>query len=447
MKCIVIALLVVMGAPLMFKQADFTVVTEYGGRPVLANCLCGTLDAIDSGLIDDRYLISVGMLDKHELSYLAKRGHLQARDNEQRESINRLWGTYLKEHETTCYVYLQLTHECNLRCSYCFQASNGYQCCSMTLDSLRKIELRLMRLLKLPFNPSQVVVVLYGGEPLLAKNMNLVTEAIDICGRHGFRLRIITNGIQLPRYLTTLERGNGVLDGVTVTLDGDRVAHDDVRRNPDGRGTYDRVVSSIETAMLNGIDVSVRLNVSQNNIDMLRRPYWRHSGFKYEIHRVEYPSYEKAVSFWQLLELCLDGYISLSELAVNQVSYFYQIFEEDQAHYPLFGDCFSGSVLLFSPEGAVYDCNEAGFDSVAIGDAGDDSCSYFESTGRLLGGRAVLMEGPCSKCPVYPVCGGACRVRRAACSTHEKCPYFTDISDMLRRYVSWKTELQEGTDV
>lgn len=181
--------------------------------------------------------------------------------------------------------------------------------------------------------------------------MNLVLEALDICKRHGFRLRVITNGIQLPHYLEILKRSIGVLDGVTVTLDGARFSHDKVRRTLDGEGTYDRVVSSSKAAMRNGIDVTVRLNVSQDNIDMLRHSNWRHSDFKYEIHRVEYPLYEKAVSFWQLLELCLNGYISLTELAVNQVGYFYQIFEEDQAHYPLFGDCLSGSVLLFSPEG------------------------------------------------------------------------------------------------
>ena len=54
MKCIVIALLVVMGgALLMFMQADFTVASEYDGKMVLANYLCGTLDTIDPGLIDD----------------------------------------------------------------------------------------------------------------------------------------------------------------------------------------------------------------------------------------------------------------------------------------------------------------------------------------------------------------------------------------------------------
>ena len=219
-------------------------------------------------------------------------------------------------------------------------------------------------------------------------------------------------------------------------------SHDKVRRTLDGEGTYDRVVSSCKAAMRNGIDVTVRLNVSQDNIDMLRHSNWRHSDFKYEIHRVEYPLYEKAVSFWQLLELCLNGYISLTELAVNQVGYFYQIFEEDQAHYPLFGDCLSGSVLLFSPEGAVYDCNEAGTNSVPLGMAEDDSCSYFESVERYLSGRAFQMEIPCSECPASPVCGGACRVRRGDSSSYKKCPYYSDISDMLKRYISWKTGLQ-----
>ena len=51
----------------MFVQADFTVASECDGKMVLANYLCGTLDTIDSGLIDDQYSISVGMLDRHQL--------------------------------------------------------------------------------------------------------------------------------------------------------------------------------------------------------------------------------------------------------------------------------------------------------------------------------------------------------------------------------------------
>lgn len=426
----------------MLAQADFTTVVEFSRVSVLANYLLGTLDAIDADYIDEDHSISVETLDKAESAYLQKRGHLQVRDHEQRELICRLWSSYLQKHETTCYVYLQLTHECNLRCSYCFQASNGYQHRTMAPGTLHNIESCLKRLLKTSCDPARIVIVLYGGEPLLPKNMNLVLEALDICKRHGFRLRVITNGIQLPHYLEILKRSIGVLDGVTVTLDGARFSHDKVRRTLDGEGTYDRVVSSSKAAMRNGIDVTVRLNVSQDNIDMLRHSNWRYSDFKYEIHRVEYPLYEKAVSFWQLLELCLNGYISLTELAVNQVGYFYQIFEEDQAHYPLFGDCLSGSVLLFSPEGAVYDCNEAGTNSVPLGMVEDVSCSYFESVERYLSGRAFQMEIPCSECPAFPVCGGACRVRRGDSSSYKKCPYYSDISDMLKRYISWKTGLQ-----
>ena len=425
----------------MLAQADFTTVVEFGGVPVLANYLLGTLDAIDADYIDEEHSINVVTLNKGESAYLKNRGHLQVKDNEQRELIGRLWNSYLLKHETTCYVYLQLTHECNLRCSYCFQASNGYQHRAMTLGTLHNIELCLNKLLVTSCNPARIVIVLYGGEPLLTKNLNLVAEALDICKRCGFRLRVITNGIQLPHYLAILKRSIGVLDGVTVTLDGTRFSHDSVRRTLDGEGTYDRVVSSSKAAISNGIDVKVRLNVSRDNIDMLRHSNWRHSDLQYEIHRVDYPIYEKAVSFWQLLELCLNGYISLAELAVNQVGYFYQIFEEDQTHYPLFSDCPSGSVLLFSPEGAVYDCNEAGTDSVPIDTVEDSSCSYFKSVESYLTDRTFQMGSPCSKCPAFPVCGGACRVRRGAASSYEKCPYFSDISDMLRRYISWKTGL------
>ncbi|MEV6692630.1 FxsB family cyclophane-forming radical SAM/SPASM peptide maturase [Micromonospora sp. NPDC051196] len=91
-----------------------------------------------------------------------------------------------------------------------------------------------------------VSVVLHGGEPLLAGPTRIESAVSAI--RQGVapvptRITVQTNGIRLDEaYLRLFDR----LDvRISLSLDGDRNAHDRHRRGPDGRGSHDRVDAAI----------------------------------------------------------------------------------------------------------------------------------------------------------------------------------------------------------
>ncbi|KAB1940238.1 FxsB family radical SAM/SPASM domain protein [Micromonospora sp. ALFpr18c] len=92
----------------------------------------------------------------------------------------------------------------------------------------------------------RVSVVLHGGEPLLA-GVDGVERAVELLRRGAApvpaRMTVQTNGLRLDdSFLRLLDR----LDvGVSVSLDGDRTAHDRHRRGPDGRGSHDRVEAAL----------------------------------------------------------------------------------------------------------------------------------------------------------------------------------------------------------
>lgn len=93
----------------------------------------------------------------------------------------------------------------------------------------------------------RVAVSLHGGEPLLAGADRITRTVESIRAAVGPRTRTVftlqTNAVRLTaRHLDLL----GVLDvGVSVSLDGDRAAHDRHRRYADGRGSHAQVAAAL----------------------------------------------------------------------------------------------------------------------------------------------------------------------------------------------------------
>ncbi|NLU78210.1 FxsB family radical SAM/SPASM domain protein [Micromonospora sp. HNM0581] len=92
----------------------------------------------------------------------------------------------------------------------------------------------------------RVSVILHGGEPLLAGPEHVETAVSVI--RQGaapvpVRMTVQTNATRLDeRYLSMFDR----LDvRLSVSLDGDRAAHDRHRRGPDGQGSHARVEAAL----------------------------------------------------------------------------------------------------------------------------------------------------------------------------------------------------------
>src|SRR6202023_1479896 len=86
------------------------------------------------------------------------------------------------------------------------------------------------------------------GEPLLnlpvvygmAERMWRATQKRDM----GIRINVITNGLLLTEEVVDRLLPCG-LNGIKVTLDGDRDTHDRMRPLRGGQGTFDRIVENI----------------------------------------------------------------------------------------------------------------------------------------------------------------------------------------------------------
>jgi uncharacterized protein len=164
------------------------------------------------------------------------------------------------------------TFLCNLRCTYCFQPhlfhgrNNLIQ--AEAIDALFDAVEELQRMWGSPATP---VLTLFGGEPLLNRpgQRNAVARILSMSTARGYRLKVITNGVELSSYAALL--ANHKLEFVQVTLDGPREVHDCRRIFGNGGGTFDRIAEGIDAALENGLPVAIRVNADAENIVHLPR--------------------------------------------------------------------------------------------------------------------------------------------------------------------------------
>lgn len=147
---------------------------------------------------------------------------------------------------------LNVAHDCNLRCEYCFAAKGdfGQGRCLMSFDVAKAaIDFLIAR----SGRRRNLEVDFFGGEPLM--NLDVVKQTVayarSIEKAHGknFRFTLTTNGLLLNE--DSMEFINREMSNVVLSLDGRREINDALRVTAGGRGSYDVIVPKYQ-ALLQG---------------------------------------------------------------------------------------------------------------------------------------------------------------------------------------------------
>jgi MoaA/NifB/PqqE/SkfB family radical SAM enzyme len=143
----------------------------------------------------------------------------------------------------------ELTHLCNLACGYCDRHTR--------LDSEMTRE-QILRALAEFLEIGTRHVSLDGGEPLTHAS---VDEIVEFLVGRGVRVYMNTNGILIPKKLSTVKK----LSKVKISLDGPRASHDRMR----GEGAFEKAVRGAELARDAGVDVELTAVIGAHNADDL----------------------------------------------------------------------------------------------------------------------------------------------------------------------------------
>jgi uncharacterized protein len=165
---------------------------------------------------------------------------------------------------------------CNLDCSYCFyldREADPYQSLParrMTLETLeRLVDTYLF------YSYPNSIFAFQGGEPTLA-GLGFFQKLVDFQQQHGRNGQSVSNAMQTNAVLLDenwceLFRGYNWLLG--VSLDGPEDVHDLYRFNKEGRGTWKRVMESVELLKKQRVEFNILCVLSQANVGKPKELY------------------------------------------------------------------------------------------------------------------------------------------------------------------------------
>jgi len=187
--------------------------------------------------------------ERETLAQLVENGFVVTDRAAEREDLTRFFRE-VREDTETLKVTVLTTLQCNFACDYCIQGDHGDYNKSAAKMSMEMAE-RLATWMEGRLDsvaPGRLILTFFGGEPLL--NMPVLyylSERMHAsCTVRGVQqvINIITNGLLMTRDM--VERLNPLgLNGIKITLDGDREAHNQSRPLRGGQGTFDKIIANV----------------------------------------------------------------------------------------------------------------------------------------------------------------------------------------------------------
>jgi uncharacterized protein len=201
--------------------------------------------------------------EQQALETLAEHGFLVKDRASEREKLDQFFRD-VREDTNQLRITVLTTLQCNFACEYCIQGDHGDYNKNATKMSLERaaelvawVEGRLEAV-----KPSRFVLTLFGGEPLLnlpvcyflAEELWKATQARGV----EMLVNVITNGLLLTEEVVDRLTPCG-LNGIKVTLDGDRDAHNLSRPLRGGQGTFDKIIANVRK-----VSPKVRISIGGN---------------------------------------------------------------------------------------------------------------------------------------------------------------------------------------
>lgn len=182
----------------------------------------------------DRGEISDALAD---IAELYENGMLWANDDFE-------FASNLKENASVKAMCLHVSHDCNLRCKYCFADEGKYHTEKRELMTAETGKRAMDYLVEHSGHRRNLEVDFFGGEPLM--NFEVVKEVVEYARelekKHNkvFRFTVTTNGILLDE--KKLEYINENMSNIVLSIDGRKEVNDRMRYRADGSGSYDKIV-------------------------------------------------------------------------------------------------------------------------------------------------------------------------------------------------------------
>lgn len=409
-------------------------------KSMLIHGYTGAIDIVSNELAD--YLKNNPCISTHDfpfsnktLNSLFNRGYLTTKTKEEEiayvqkiSEILSLRNNYLSTKSFT----LVVTYDCNFSCPYCFekdliQKEHSVSNLTISKEMVDKF-FNTIPLIEPNKSLCNRAISLFGGEPLLKENKEIISYIIKKGKENGFVFTATSNGYDLDSYKDLLDEKS--LRGIQVTIDGSRDTHNTRRIHTINTFSFDKIISNIKFALNKGIAIKVRINVDEDNINELSilDTFFKTEGLYKFPHFSAYASYISGQ-----MNFNPESYTTKNEGNKGQRDFLnlfnsnkWQITYEQELYGNFHHAIEKGTSLslspshcnahfgsfIFDPFGNIYSCLEqVGKKDEAIG-------TYVTGLEWNTKTKAKWFEQkinsliPCYKCKYALLCGGGCYAKK-----------------------------------
>ena len=312
---------------------------------------------------------------------------------------------------------LHVSHDCNLRCKYCFASTGDFGTGRKVMDAetaKRAIDWVVAKSGK----RRNIEVDFFGGEPLMALDTvkETVAYARSLEKEHDkvFRFTITTNGMLLND--ETIDYINREMSNVVLSLDGRPQVNDNMRPTPGGQGSYDVIVPKFQklVAQRGSKEYYVRGTFTRENLDFAQDvTHLASLGFRHvSVEPASGPLDDPFAIKKEDLPQVEAEYEKLARelMGRKDVNFFH--FNVDLAQGPCvikrLRGCGAGcEYVAITPDGDIYPCHQfVGKEEYRLGSVFDGSFNM-EISG-LFANQNIYTRPACRECWARFYCSGGC---------------------------------------
>ncbi len=249
------------------KLSRYTILKNYGDKTLFFNSMSCAFAIVDDSFKKVVSDIENGIYDESKIDakLIKQMKRTNAIINDDFDEIEYIkYARNLSKYDMTSLgLTIAPTLDCNFRCIYCFENHiHGSMSSEVQNAVVGFIKTRIQRLKNLS-------ICWFGGEPLLSKSIikHLSEKIISLCKENNvnYSSSIISNAYLIDEN-TIADFKQFKINDIQITLDGTEKVHDSRRKTVSGKSSFWTIVNNIKMLLENNIDVSLRINIDNNNI-------------------------------------------------------------------------------------------------------------------------------------------------------------------------------------
>jgi uncharacterized protein len=238
--------------------------------------------------------ISESTLDK-----LVKRGYITSLSKtEEIELVKQLIDKTQEQNQFKLYnFHFILSYDCNLRCVYCYEddilnSTNALPKGTITKEYIDKAFEIITK--KHEKNQTTKVINLYGGEPFLAENYELISYITEKGKQIDHKFKVTSNGYDLDKYFDLLEANK--IFSFQITLDGVEEIQNQRKPHFKNNDSFKKITNNVDHLLKLGIPVVIRINTDSDTLKRINEllSYFENRGWY---------NYKNFSAYWALLRV------------------------------------------------------------------------------------------------------------------------------------------------